>query len=69
LTKTRAFVYKKLDLQNFSETGWNAKGENSCVALLTPPSAIFEGVRADVLPVAPMQLEWCAIHADAQSAW
>lgn len=62
-----AFVYKNLALEHFSDTGWNAKVENSCLAksLPTPPSIIFEEARADALPVAPTQLEWCTIRADA----
>ena len=62
-----AFVYKKLALQHFSKTGWRTNVENSCLAssLPTPPSVIFEGSRADTFPVAPTQLEWCTIRADA----
>jgi uncharacterized protein YbaR (Trm112 family) len=62
-----AFVYKKLALQHFSNTVWSTKVENSCLAesLPTPPSVIFEGARADTIPVSPTQLEWCTIRADA----
>jgi ubiquinone/menaquinone biosynthesis C-methylase UbiE len=60
-----AFVYKDSAMQYFSATGWSAKVENSCVssALPTPASDIFDGARADGLPVAPTILEWCTIRA------
>jgi hypothetical protein len=61
-----AFVYKVSALKHFSATGWSAAVENSYLAkaLPTPPSTIFEGVRADGMPVAPTELEWCTIRAD-----
>jgi len=61
-----AFVYKESALKHFSATGWSATVENSYLAkaLPTPPSTIFEGARADGLPVAPTELEWCTIRAD-----
>ena len=60
-----AFVYKDSALKHFSSNGWSVKIENSHVAKSqpTPPSVIFEGVRADGLPVAPTQLEWCTLRA------
>jgi len=62
-----AFTYKKSALQYFSASGWSAKVENSYAAraLPTPPSVIFEGARADGLPVAPTELEWCTLRASA----
>jgi uncharacterized protein YbaR (Trm112 family) len=62
-----AFVYKESALRHFSETGWHAKIENSRVsrAQPTPASVLFEGARADGLPIAPTELEWCTIHADS----
>ena len=65
-----AFVYKESALQLFSATGWKVKVENSCTArvLPTPASVIFEGARADSLPVAPTELEFCTIHADSNRA-
>jgi len=62
-----AFIYKESALQYFSSTGWSVKVENSCVAraLPTPASTIFEGARADGLPVAPTKLEWCTIRAES----
>ena len=61
-----AFVYKESTLHYFSSDGWNIKIENSCVAkaLPTPVSEIFDGARADGLPVAPTELEWCTIRAE-----
>jgi ubiquinone/menaquinone biosynthesis C-methylase UbiE len=60
-----AFTFKESALQYFSASGWSAKIENSHVAksLPTSPSVIFEGARADLLPVAPTELEWCTLHA------
>lgn len=62
-----AFIYKESALRHFSATGWSVKIENSYVTrvLPTPPSVIFEGARADGLPVAPTELEWCTIRADS----
>jgi len=52
----------------FVEVGWNTKIENSCIAkaLPTPESEIFNGARADGLPVAPTQLEWCTIRSESK---
>jgi len=63
-----AFVYKESAIHYFSETGWKIKIENSCIAkaLPTPESEIFEGARADKLPVAPTQLEWCTIRSESR---
>jgi hypothetical protein len=60
-----AFTYKESTLQYFFASGWRAKVENSQMtkALPTPPSVIFEGARADGLPVAPTELEWCTLRA------
>jgi ubiquinone/menaquinone biosynthesis C-methylase UbiE/uncharacterized protein YbaR (Trm112 family) len=60
-----AFTFKEAALQYFSESGWSAKFENSYMAraLPTPPSVIFEGARADGLPVAATELEWCTLRA------
>ena len=65
-----AFIYKGSALQHFSAIGWNAKVENSCMAraLPTPASDIFEGARADGLPVAPTVLEFCTIHAQSNAS-
>jgi uncharacterized protein YbaR (Trm112 family) len=53
-----AFTFKEAALQYFSASGWSVKVENSQMAkaLPTPPSVIFEGARADGLPVAPTEL-------------
>jgi uncharacterized protein YbaR (Trm112 family) len=61
-----AFVYKDSAADHFSNAGWKVKFENSCLAeaLPTPESEIFEGLRADGLPVVPTQLEWCTIRAE-----
>ncbi|MEN6482174.1 MAG: hypothetical protein ABFD29_08360, partial [Anaerolineaceae bacterium] len=63
-----AFVYKELAINHFSAVGWKTKIENSCIAkaLPTPESRIFEGARADGLPVAPTKLEWCTIRANSR---
>lgn len=62
-----AFVYKESAMNYFSVSGWKTKIENSCVAnaLPTPESKIFEGARADGLPVAPTKLEWCTIRSES----
>ena len=61
-----AFVYKESALHYFSSNGWKLTIENSCMAqaLPTPVSEIFEGARADGLPVAPTQLEFCTIRVE-----
>jgi len=60
-----AFVYYKSALRYLDEADWLAKVENICTgpALPTPPSTIFEGARADGLPVAPTELTWGTIRA------
>lgn len=62
-----AFVYKESAMNHFSAAGWRARAENACMAyaLPTPESKIFEGARADGLPVVPTQLEWCTIRAES----
>jgi uncharacterized protein YbaR (Trm112 family) len=64
-----AFVYKESALHYFSSNGWNPNIENSCLAtaLPTPVSEIFDGARADGLPVAPTELEWCTIRAETNA--
>jgi len=61
-----AFVYKESAMNHLSEVGWKTKIENSCIAkaLPTPESQIFEGARADGLPVVPTKLEWCTIRSE-----
>ena len=61
-----AFVYKESALEHFSAAGWKTKIENACIAnaLPTPESEIFEGVRADGLPVAPTKMEFCTIRSE-----
>lgn len=63
-----AFVYKESAMNHFSAVGWKSRIENSCIAnaLPTPDSEIFEGARADGLPVAPTQLEWCTIRSESK---
>ena len=62
-----AFMYKESTRQHFASAGWSLKMENACTAraLPTPVSAIFEGARADGLPVAPTELEWCTVRAES----
>lgn len=59
-----AFVYKESALHTLASDGWQITIENSCMAqaLPTPLSEIFEGARADGLPVAPTELEFCTIR-------
>ncbi|MCP4143285.1 MAG: methyltransferase domain-containing protein [Chloroflexi bacterium] len=61
-----AFVYKESAMSHLAEVGWHTKIENVCLAkaLPTPESKIFDGARADGLPVVPTQLEWCTIRAE-----
>ena len=63
-----AFVYKESAMNYFSAAGWQTKIENSCLAnaLPTPESKIFEGARADGLPVVPTELEWCTIRSECE---
>lgn len=58
-------LYKTTTLERFSQAGWQASAENPCLsrALPTPPSRLFEGARADGLPVAETTLEWCTLKA------
>lgn len=60
-----AFLYQESALKHFISADWEVDLENSCMAkaLPTPPSRILEGARADGLPVAPTELEWCVIRA------
>lgn len=62
-----AFTFKESAMQYFSASGWSMKVENAYVAkaLPTPPSIIFEGARADLLPIAPTELEWCTLRASS----
>ena len=62
-----AFVYKESALKHFSAAGWKTKIESTCIAnaLPTPESEIFEGVRADGLPVAPTKMEFCTIRSES----
>jgi ubiquinone/menaquinone biosynthesis C-methylase UbiE len=64
-----AFNYQGSALRCFGESGWLAKVENACTgpALPTPESTIFEGARADGLPVAPTELNWCTIRATSRA--
>jgi uncharacterized protein YbaR (Trm112 family) len=58
-------LYRQSAMQQFASAGWSVSVENACVAqsLPTPASTLFEGARADGLPVAPTQLEWCVLRA------
>jgi uncharacterized protein YbaR (Trm112 family)/ubiquinone/menaquinone biosynthesis C-methylase UbiE len=58
-------LYKQSALKQFKAAGWEVSIENVCTgeALPSPESEIFEGSRADGLPVAPTELEWCVIRA------
>jgi ubiquinone/menaquinone biosynthesis C-methylase UbiE/uncharacterized protein YbaR (Trm112 family) len=60
-----AFIYQESALGYFIEANWKASVENACSgkALPTPASRIFEGARADGLPVAPTELIWGTIRA------
>jgi hypothetical protein len=61
-----AFVYKESTVEHFSARDWEINIENACMAkaIPTPESEIFEGARADGLPVAPTTLEWCTIRTE-----
>ena len=63
-----AFVYKESALNYFTQAAWKVAVENACTssALPTPESEIFEGARADGLPVAPTKLEWCTLRAESK---
>jgi hypothetical protein len=58
-------VYKTSAIESFESAGWRVELQNRCVgrALPTPESALFEGARADGLPVAPTELEWSLLRA------
>lgn len=58
-------LYRRSALRHFAFAGWSADVENTCIAtaLPTPASTILEGARADGLPVAPTELEWCVLRA------
>ncbi|MGD2252933.1 MAG: methyltransferase domain-containing protein [Anaerolineales bacterium] len=64
-----AFNYQDSALRYFGESGWIPIIENACTspALPTPESTIFEGARADGLPVAPTELKWCTIRATSRA--
>jgi uncharacterized protein YbaR (Trm112 family) len=61
----RCLQLRESALEAFTEAGWSARLENSCVALAepTPVSQIFEGLRIDGMPVASTRLEHTVIHA------
>ncbi len=63
--KVDPLLYRRIALQHFAEAGWNVEMKNVCMgeAHPTPPSAIFDGARADGLPVADTNLEWCVLVA------
>jgi uncharacterized protein YbaR (Trm112 family) len=58
-------LYRLSALEHFISAGWSVKVENTCVAeaLPTPASKLLEGARADGLPVAPTEMEWCVLRA------
>ena len=58
-------LYRQSTVDQFVQAGWNVVPENTCIAeaLPTPESRLIEGARADGLPVAPTELEWCVLHA------
>lgn len=59
-------LHREPALKQFDAAGWDFLMENVCLAkaLPTPPSELLEGARADGLPVAPTELEWCTIRAN-----
>jgi uncharacterized protein YbaR (Trm112 family) len=59
-------LYKQRALELFREVGWQVNFENVCQgeARPTPLSEIFDGVRADGLPVAPTVLEWGVLRGN-----
>jgi uncharacterized protein YbaR (Trm112 family) len=63
-----AFTYKESAMRYFSAAKWKTKIENACLAnaLPTPESKIFEGARADGLPVVPTKLEWGTIRSESR---
>ncbi len=60
-----ALLYRSSAIEHFVSAGWSVDLENTCVAeaLPTPASKVIEGARADGLPVAPTELEWCVLRA------
>jgi uncharacterized protein YbaR (Trm112 family) len=64
-----ALLYRESAVEHFRAAGWDLQIENTCVSAAepTPESVIFEGARADGLPVAPTELEWCVLHAVSAS--
>lgn len=63
--KLDPLLYRRTALQHFNEAGWNVEVKNACVgeAHPTPPSVLLDGARADGLPVANTNLEWCVLLA------
>lgn len=63
--KLDRLLYQRTALQHFAEAGWNVEVKNTCIgeAQPTPPSILFDGARADGLPVANTNLEWCVLLA------
>jgi uncharacterized protein YbaR (Trm112 family) len=64
-----ALLHREAALERFSSAGWEVALENRCIAeaLPTPESDLLEGARADGLPVAPTELEWCVIRANRRA--
>jgi uncharacterized protein YbaR (Trm112 family) len=58
-------LFKQSALDRFEEAAWDVEIDSTCVseALPTPASEIFEGTRADGLPVVPTEVEWCVLRA------
>jgi SAM-dependent methyltransferase/uncharacterized protein YbaR (Trm112 family) len=52
-------------MELLAEAGWEAEVVNVCQgpAQPTPESAVLEGARIDVFPVAETTLEWCVVEA------
>ena len=63
-------LYRESAMERFSSAGWEVVLENRCIAeaLPTPESDLLEGARADGLPVAPTELEWCVIRGTRRVA-
>jgi hypothetical protein len=63
--KLDQLLYRRTALQHFAEAGWKVEMRNTCVgeAHPTPPSVLLDGARADGLPVAKTNLEWCVLLA------
>jgi hypothetical protein len=61
-------LYKHSTLQQYVEAGWEVEVKNVCVgkARPTPPSVVLEGARADSLPVADTNLEWCVLRGTSK---